>query len=182
MNRREFFLSGALAIGSVATRPQLAFGVQAEIGLGGSIDEALQLNWNENPLGMSPAATDAAIEAVSRGNRYPDALRQQLIAALAERHEVGAESIVLGNGSTEILQVVVQANAEREPVLVLADPTFGAILRYQRPFPYRVVRVPLGEAYSHDLVAMRSQLVRARHWSICATQTTRRRPLPQAKS
>jgi histidinol-phosphate aminotransferase len=106
---------------------------------------------------MAPAAKQAAIDAVAVGNRYPDALRGQLIDAIASKHRVGTDSIVLGNGSTEILQIVTQAFAARQPTLVLAQPTFGILLRYQRPFNYKVEQVPLDRRFAHDLDQMKAK-------------------------
>lgn len=151
MNRRQFLARGAVAAG-VLTAPELLF-AQPQTELGG-VEGPLNLNWNENPLGPSPRAVAAASQAVAAGHRYPDALRGRLTDVLAEELDVATESIVLGNGSTEILQVVTQALASRRPTLVLAEPTFSILLRYQQPFDYRVERVPLDARHAHDLEAM----------------------------
>ena len=46
--------------------------------------------------------------------------------------DVSPDNIVLGNGSTEILQMIVQAATSPNALLVRAHPTFEAISRYQR--------------------------------------------------
>ncbi len=121
-------------------------------------DSTLWLNWNENPLGLSPAARDAASLALESAHRYPDMARAELASQIAERHGIGPRNIVLGCGSTQILRAVVAAEAGRRELLVLAEPTFEAVVRYQQPFPYQVVRIPLDRRYAHDLPRMRKAI------------------------
>ena len=63
----------------------------------------VKLASNENPLGMSPKARKAVEAALAAVERYPDQF--DLVAALAERHGVAAEQIVLGNGSNDVLDM-----------------------------------------------------------------------------
>jgi histidinol-phosphate aminotransferase len=118
----------------------------------------LLLNSNENALGLSPAAREAVIDAIAVANRYPDARRTQLIEALAVKDGVAPENIVLGNGSTEILQIIVQAATSPNATLVVAEPTFEAVPWYQRPFSYRLERVSLDAQHGHDLEKMRDKV------------------------
>jgi histidinol-phosphate aminotransferase len=151
MNRRDFLRAGA-ALGLVPAA-RLARAVPDPPASATGTD--LVLNSNENALGLSPAARQAMVDAVAIAHRYPDAAREGLTVALAARHGVRPEQIVLGNGSSEILQMVVQAATSPNAILVLADPTFEAVSRYQRPLPYRTERVPLDAAFRHDLERMR---------------------------
>lgn len=163
MNRRELLSGGAAATGL------LAFGRLAGGAVGASASQAaaaapaglLQLNWNENALGLAPAARQAVIEATARANRYPDQARSELTEQLAAHLGVGGDSIVLGTGSTELLQAIVQATAAPNATLVMADPTYEALLHYQRPHSYRVDRVPLDARFAHDLPRMREIADRA---------------------
>jgi len=176
MNRRDFFWAAA-ALGGAAVARTTAPARSAGTGIAPTAVPAatppgsragsgeLWLNWNESPLGLAPAAHRAALSAVGEGHLYPDAAREELKAALAARHAVGTDSVVLGCGSTELLQIVVQAAVAEPPAaratLVLADPTFEAIARYQRPHGFRVERVPLAADFAHDLDAMRNAARRA---------------------
>jgi histidinol-phosphate aminotransferase len=71
------------------------------------VEKIVKLASNENPLGMSPkarAAIEAALIGVNGGvERYPDQF--DLIAAIAERHGVAGEQVVLGNGSNDVLDL-----------------------------------------------------------------------------
>ena len=66
----------------------------------------IKLSANENPLGCSPAASDA-LAAQSKGvARYPDPASQALRAALARVHALEEERIVCGTGSDELLNLI----------------------------------------------------------------------------
>ena len=71
--------------------------------------DIVKLASNENPLGMSPRAREAAIAAVSDVARYPDGGAFALKNALCRTLGVQPEQLVVGNGSNDILELVSQA-------------------------------------------------------------------------
>lgn len=75
--------------------------------MGIAVDKIIKLASNENPLGMSPKGRRAVEAALAGAERYPDQF--DLIAALAERHGVANEQVVLGNGSNDVLDLVARA-------------------------------------------------------------------------
>jgi histidinol-phosphate aminotransferase len=86
------------------------------------ITNAIKLASNENPVGPSPRAIEAAAQALRDGNRYPDGYK--LRAALAEHHRVGLDEVVLGNGSNELIDLVCRAFAVPGSHAVYPDPSF----------------------------------------------------------
>jgi histidinol-phosphate aminotransferase len=118
-------------------------------------DGTVRLSSNENPLGLAPSARQAVAEAVVNANRYPGEWSAPVQEALAKRLGVANENVVLGAGSTEILQMAVQAFPSPRAPLVLAEPTYEDVPRYRRPFAYEMVTVPLGAGMAHDLGRMR---------------------------
>ena len=68
--------------------------------------EPVKLASNENPLGPSPLAVEAARNALSESNRYPDGSGFYLRQALARKHEISMDQIILGGGSTELIDLV----------------------------------------------------------------------------
>jgi len=70
--------------------------------------DIVKLASNENPYGPSPRAIAAAHDAVSAIHRYPDGGGFDLTRALAARLAVDPAAIVLGNGSNELLDLVVR--------------------------------------------------------------------------
>jgi len=66
---------------------------------------AVKLASNENPLGPSPLAVEAAKKALSDAHRYPDGGTHLLREALAARTGVAPEEIFIGLGSSEIIDL-----------------------------------------------------------------------------
>ena len=160
MRRRDFFIRAGAVSGVVA-------GANAFGGLGSPLaglvgapgrrlsNGAVRLNSNENPLGISPAAKDELVEAIVLANRYPSDQQGELVSKLAAAHEVAENQIVIGTGSAEVLQMVVQAYAAPRARLVMADPTYEAVTNYQRTEAYELVKVPLTADHAHDIGRMR---------------------------
>jgi|TARA_B100000405_G_scaffold140736_1_gene98580 histidinol-phosphate aminotransferase len=114
----------------------------------------IRLSSNENPLGVSPAARDAIIEAIVESNRY-GGRRREVIAALSRYVGVKPEQITLGFGSTEILQICTQAFQGPNTPLIAAAPTFEDVMDYQDTMPFEVHTVPLTADLQHDVQQMR---------------------------
>lgn len=79
---------------------------------------------NENVLGPSPKAVEAATAALADANWYPDGGFTRLRAALAARHGVPPEHIAVGNGSNEIIELLVRAFLGPNQTMVTAWPSF----------------------------------------------------------
>ena len=71
------------------------------------ISSCVKLASNENPLGSSPKAVEAITGALQDLHRYPDSNTYHLSQRLAEKLEVGRDQIVIGNGSNEIIELMV---------------------------------------------------------------------------
>ena len=71
----------------------------------------IELGSNENPYGPSPRAKEAILATIHDSFRYPDPLGADLKHALAAKHGVDAASILLGNGSHELLMQCAQVFA-----------------------------------------------------------------------
>ena len=90
--------------------------------LGLDISNVIDFSSNINPLGVSPRVK-AAMSAAD-ASRYPDPDCLELREALAQRTNVGVENIIVGNGSTELIHLIVRAFAADGPT-VIAAPTYG---------------------------------------------------------
>ena len=93
--------------------------------------------------------------------RYPDEHADLLIEALAEMNGVNRDQILLGDGSSEILNLCAEtftgpsaSNKKGRGTLVVADPTFEAIVNNASVNGAEVVKVPLTGSFSHDLPKM----------------------------
>jgi len=70
---------------------------------------AVKLASNENPLGPSPKAMEAARHALGEANWYPDGGSKRLREVLAARHNVRPEEVFVGLGSSEIIDLASRA-------------------------------------------------------------------------
>jgi len=73
----------------------------------------IKLNTNENPYPPSPKVLNAVKKAVDERFRlYPNPTSQPLREKLAELHGCGAENVIIGNGSDELLALAIRAFVE----------------------------------------------------------------------
>ena len=73
--------------------------------------EPIRLASNENPLGASPRAQEAYGALSADLHRYPDGGAQALRRAIAARHGLDPARIVCGNGSGELISLLIRAYA-----------------------------------------------------------------------
>jgi histidinol-phosphate aminotransferase len=180
LSRRRFAQLLGVGAAIVATRPSIVLPAVASKRTIGSPASAtiVRLSSNENPYGPSPMAAKAMANAFDLAWRYPDEHAEILIDMLAKHNGVKTEQILLGDGSGEILKLCASAftgsmTNDRQPIelarptrgpaltfvpgrgrLIVADPTFEAILNHARISRAEVVKVPLTKTYAHDLKRM----------------------------
>jgi histidinol-phosphate aminotransferase len=129
-------------------------------------DALIELGSNENPYGASPAARAAILDVMHDVHRYPDPLGGDLKHALAAKHAVGVDRILLGNGSHELLMQFAQvfagpgdevlASQYGFAVYALAAQAAGATLKCAAALPR-----DHGMARGHDLDAIANALTPA---------------------
>jgi histidinol-phosphate aminotransferase len=109
---------------------------------------------NENPMGPGPKVLEAIRAAFgadgSRPGRYSGSARS-LIDALAKKHAVKPENIVLGCGSTQILRTVTHVFTAKDKPLVATIPTYEECADYATLMGNKVVGVPLDSDFTPDL-------------------------------
>jgi len=88
------------------------------------IRDAIKLASNENPLAPSDKVQRAVTAALGSLNRYPDGSGFYLRQALAKRHGLTPEHIVLGNGSNELIEIIVRAFLRPGEEAVVPHPSF----------------------------------------------------------
>jgi histidinol-phosphate aminotransferase len=118
-----------------------------------SLREVSRLASNENPLGPSPRALEAYMEASHELNRYPDDTAGELKEALAARFGVGADHVVVGNGSNDLIDQCVRVVAGPGQEVVMAQGSFPTCRISTQAMGARLRLVPLRDD-RHDLEAM----------------------------
>ncbi|HET7669007.1 MAG TPA: histidinol-phosphate transaminase [Burkholderiales bacterium] len=123
------------------------------------LDEAgiVKLASNENPRGIGPrtrAAIEAALPDIAR---YPDGNGYELKLALSRRYGVDMGSIVLGNGSNDVLELVALAFLGPGRSAVFSQHAFAVYPLATQARGARAIVVP-AKNYGHDLEAMAKAL------------------------
>ncbi|MBM3876518.1 MAG: histidinol-phosphate transaminase [Verrucomicrobia bacterium] len=125
--------------------------VARELGL--QADGIIKLASNENPLGPSPRAVAAMQKAAGQLHLYPDGNAYHLKRKLATSLGVEPASLVLGNGSNEILEFVGHALMAPGAEVVVSDYCFAVYPIVTRLCGAELVNVPARQ-FGHDLPAM----------------------------
>ncbi len=125
--------------------------VARELGLDPST--IIKLASNENPVGPSPKAISAMREAASHVHMYPDGNGFLLRQAIARKHNLDIEQVVLGNGSNEIIEFLGHAYLSPGDEILISQYAFVVYLLMGKLFQATVIEAPARD-YSHDLEAM----------------------------
>ncbi len=123
--------------------------LERELGISGSI----KLASNENPLGPSSKAIEAIAGALRNLHRYPDGSCFYLREKLASFLDVSPEMLVFGNGSNEIIELLVRTFLQRNDEIIMASPTFAVYPIVVKSVGGKSLEVPLKD-FRHDLDAM----------------------------
>lgn len=94
--------------------------VKRELGL----KEVVKLASNENPLGPSPYAVLAIKKAVNKINRYPEGSCFYLRKGLTKKLGVASGNLIFGNGSDEIIDIIVKTFSAPGDEVLTSDTTF----------------------------------------------------------
>ena len=125
----------------------------------------VKLDAMENPYGLPQALRREIAEAVSQVaiNRYPDPTAPALVRRLRETMGVGPEyEILLGNGSDEIIHIIVQSVARRGAVVLAPRPSFVMFSAYAALAGLEYVGVLLRPDFTLDTQAVLQAMVRHR--------------------
>lgn len=169
ISRRNWLKSSFIAMGTMSLAPSLAFAgkenlhaYQPESRLKEFIpafnyDEArimAKLNANENPYGPSPKVIQAVSDAVSTGNRYGHGDAATLIKMIAEKEGVTPAHIMMGPGSSDLLEKTAFVQFRNGGNIVSADPAYMSIMSTARAMGASWKPTPLTVDFQHDLDAM----------------------------
>lgn len=123
--------------------------VQRELGL----KSVVKLASNENPLGPAPRAMAAYRKAEKLNGLYPEGSSPELRHALARFHKVEPESVIVGNGSDEIIRLLCEAFLDAEDEVVVSQYGFIRFKQQASMMGARVIEVPMTD-WTHDLELM----------------------------
>ena len=113
----------------------------------------VKLASNENPRGIGPRTRAAIEHALADIARYPDGNGFELKSKLAARYHVDMSSIVLGNGSNDVLELAALAFLGPGRAAVFAEHCFAVYPLATQARGARGIQVA-AKNFGHDLDAM----------------------------
>jgi len=124
-------------------------------------NDLIKLDAMENPWPWSAEMRSAWLQALQSVeiNRYPDPAATQLRARMRVAMEVPASAaVILGNGSDELIQMIIQTVAAPGRVVMAPEPTFVMYRQIATVANMGYVPVPLQADFSLDEEAMLTAL------------------------
>ncbi len=121
--------------------------------LGMPIDMILKLDSNENPYGCSVSVQEA-LGAFDRFHHYPDAQAKRLRERLGIYAGVKSEAVIVGNGSDELIDLILLSILEPGNEVVIPEPTFGVYRARTELFGGVARIVPRTSTFELDIPAM----------------------------
>ncbi len=104
---------------------------------------------NINPLGMPYMARDAAIRGVELSSTYPDWSQEALRTAVAEHFDIRSDSLIFGNGATDLIYRLMRVLEAKETVVMA--PSFAEYKRAAEMAGSRVTEIILPEKDDFNL-------------------------------
>ena len=114
----------------------------------------IRIDSNENPNGPGEHVFAAIRNHLHESNRYPVKAEDDLINAIAKKHNVQPGNVIVGCGSGELLRAAVQGFTSADRGLVVPEPTFEAPANFAKFIGVPVVGRNVDASLKVDLDAM----------------------------
>lgn len=125
-----------------------------EIRIKYGLSQVIKMASNESPLGASPLVQKAVISHAGLAFRYPQAGNPRLCDAIARNHRLKPEQVVVGNGSDEIIDLLIRLRGVPGKSNILTfSPCFSIYSLQTRFAGLELRQVPLDEDFSFPLHA-----------------------------
>lgn len=121
------------------------------------LKEVIKLASNENPLGPSPRALLGIRKALRRINRYPEGSCFYLRQRLSKKLKVKPANIIFGNGSDEIIDIIIKTFSEPDDEIITADTTFLEYKIIAQQNGRQVRCIPLKD-FRYDLAKIKEKI------------------------
>ena len=125
--------------------------VAAEFNL--NISNVIKLASNENSYGTSPLASKAIVDFINKVNLYPEGDSPSLRKALAKRHNLGADNIIIGNGSNELIELLGHVFLNSNVDVVVGDYSFIVYKLVSKLFGANIISTAMTN-FTHNLDLM----------------------------
>jgi histidinol-phosphate aminotransferase len=119
------------------------------------------LNANENPDGPCPAALEAMAQALATTGRYHYQEYREFVATVARSEGLDPGQILVGAGSSEVLQTAVLAFTGADRPLIFCEPSYELPMGIARGLDRPLIRCALTSSYSADVKRMVEEAAKA---------------------
>lgn len=117
-----------------------------------------KLNANENPYGPPMSARKAVADSVYLGNRYAWKEMYELVNKIAKKEGVTEKHIMMGPGSSDLLEKVALVMFMKGGNVVSADPCYMSLIKVAEATGASWKAIPVKKDHSHDLDAMEAAI------------------------
>lgn len=124
------------------------------------LKDVIKLASNESPLGPPPSVVEAVTRAIPELHRYPDGACFEMRQAIAKYFNVPADWLIFGNGSDELVDIMVQIYVRPGEAVLTSAGAFSAYEISAKSVCARALHTPLLKDYRFDLRAMAEVLRR----------------------
>ncbi len=117
----------------------------------------IRMEANENPFTINSSLKERVLESISRIslNRYPDSLATDLRKQISAKSGIKPENIIVGNGSDELIQMLITAFCENEDKILFPVPTFSMFGIIAKSFGVNTIEIPLDSEWDIDLAEIK---------------------------
>ena len=180
VNRRDWLKRGVLTAAGVMASPYLAQGAFSNrtirldaqgnlpytpffkeylpYAVDRPVELMAKLNANENPYGPSPMAVEAIVKYAGNGNRYAWKELYDLMDKIAVKEGVKQDNIMMGPGSSDLLEKTAMVFFQKGGNIVSADPAYMSLIKVAEATGATWKAIPLKKDWSHDLAAMEAAI------------------------
>lgn len=111
-------------------------------------DYPIRLDANESFIAPNEMLQQKIQDAVAQVsfNRYPDALASELCKAFSLYYRIGAEYVTAGNGSDELISVIIGSLLQKGDTLITLSPDFSMYRFYGEMAEMNMVTLQKGES------------------------------------
>jgi histidinol-phosphate aminotransferase len=120
-------------------------------------DDPIKLSSNECCFGPSRLAMDAFVKSASQLHRYPDGSQATLRDAIARTHGIDADRIICGNGSEELIGLLIRCYVGSKDEMLLPENHFVMCSIYGKSQGAKIVLAPEKD-FTIDVDAMLSHI------------------------
>ncbi|RAX54492.1 histidinol-phosphate transaminase [Helicobacter sp. 16-1353] len=104
----------------------------------------IKLASNENPLGTSKKVQNTIKKEVKNAFRYPDDSMFELKNALAKKYNVESSNIIIGSGSDQIIEFIIQSIASKDSKILISSATFAMYEIYAKIAQAQIIKTKDG--------------------------------------